>query len=65
MFSHLRWSFRVFPGCQDSYDLSEFHNGLDDFKVALYVCSNHTDSSIHSQLEIVTFTTLKNPETPP
>ncbi len=21
----LRWSFRVFPGCQDSYDLSEYH----------------------------------------
>ena len=21
----LRWSFRVFPGCQDSYDLSECH----------------------------------------
>ncbi len=21
----LRWSLRVFPGCQDSYDLSECH----------------------------------------
>ncbi len=23
-------------------------NGLDDFKVAVYVCPNHTDNDIHS-----------------
>ncbi len=41
----------------NSYELSEWHGlyGLgrhneppDDFKVALYVCPNHTDDDIHS-----------------
>ncbi len=26
----------------------EVSNGLGDFKVALYVCSNHMDDDIHS-----------------
>ncbi len=33
------------------YDLSEWHglfNGLDDLKVALYVCPDHMDDDIHS-----------------
>ncbi len=28
--------------------LSTLLNGLDDFKVALYVCPNHRDNDIHS-----------------
>ena len=43
--SLLRWGLRVFPGCQDSYDLSECHrpSGLGRHKEP-----NHTDHVIHS-----------------
>ncbi len=41
----LRWSLRVFQGCQDSYDLSECHGlyGLDRHNEP-----NHTDRASHS-----------------
>ena len=36
---------KLFLQLQKSYKL---FNGLDDFKVALYVCPNHIDNDIHS-----------------
>ncbi len=51
-FAILRWSCRVFQGCKDSCDLSEYYCpydwSRDDFKVALCVCPNHIDNDIHS-----------------
>ena len=43
--SWLRWSLGVFPGGQDSYDLSERHHL---YGLARYVFPNHTDHAIYS-----------------
>ena len=54
----LRWSFRVFPGCQDSYDPTECH-GLCDLgrhKEPPY----HTDSAIpHRTISQITILFIK------
>ncbi len=44
------WSRHIEPPYSnlDHYIDCKLFNGLDDFKVALYVCPNHRDNEIHS-----------------